>query len=217
MKNVAIAPSDLVYLWSDCRRCFADKVLSGVRRPGVFDHAYGMADKAMKRAFADVALVDLGVGPKFRVLAQNAWVRSVPVEFDALGISLTIGGAYDALVETEHGELFVVDYKTTNADEIALRKFRRQLAAYAFALEHPAAGPSIALDGHALLAYRPENFAYRARGVSGLYGKSAWIELPRDDEGFRTLLAEVAVVLAGGKPTSAASCAFCTYRRRESA
>ncbi len=217
MKNVVISPSDLVYLWSDCRRCFGEKVLSGVRRPGVFDPAYGMADKAMKRAFADVALVDLGVGPKFRVLAQNAWVRSAQVEFDALGVSLTVSGAYDALVETEHGEIFVVDYKTTNADEGALRKFRRQLAAYAFALEHPAQGPSIDVDGHALLAYRPENFAFRTRGLSGLYGRSAWVEIPRDDLAFSTLLTDVAESLARESLPSAPACAFCAYRKRASA
>ena len=151
------------------------------------------------------------------MLAQNAYVRSAFVAFEKLGVSLAIGGSYDALVETEHGEVFVVDYKTTNADEGALRKFRRQLAAYAFALEHPAAGPAIEIDGHALLAYRPENFAYRTRGLSGLYGRSAWIEIPRDDAAFGCLLADVAETLSHGLPAPSRACAFCAYRERVTA
>ena len=217
MRSVVVTPSDFAHLWTDCRRCFAEKALSGVRRPGVFDPAYGIADRAMKRAFADVALVDLGVGPRFRVLSQSVRVRSAPVEFERLDFALAIEGAYDALVETEHREVFVVDYKTTNLDELALRKYRRQLAAYAFALEHPAGGAAITVDGHALLAYRPENFAYRARGVSGLYGRSAWIEIPKDDGEFAWFLAEVASTLSKGIPDVARGCSFCAYRGRSSA
>ena len=82
---IRIAPSDLVHLYIDCARCFVQKVRHGVRRPGVFLDVYNVADRAMKTAFADASSepINLGVGPRFRVVAQGFWVASAPIPFPA--------------------------------------------------------------------------------------------------------------------------------------
>lgn len=215
MRNVAVNASDLVFLWDDCKRCFALQVLHGIRRPSVFqDETYSVADAAMKRAFADAIAVDLGVGPVFQVLSQGVHVRSTATDFPELDLSIRVEGVYDALVATEHSELAVVDYKTTTADELSLRRYWRQLAAYAHALEHPSLGAPVAVDIEAILAYRPAAFAYRVRGVSGLYGRTAWIELPRNRERFRSLLHEVAETIGACIPDASPACRYCAYRSR---
>ncbi len=213
VRNVIVNPTDLVFLWDDCRRCFALKLLYDIRRPSVFDdETYSLADAAMKRAFADALAVDLGVGPVFQVLSQGVRVRSAAVEFPDLDLSMRIEGVYDALVATEHGEIAVVDYKTTRADEFTLRRYWRQLAAYAFALENPSEGSPTSVDVEAILAYRPDAFAYRTGGLSGLYGRTAWIELPRNPARFLLLLQEVAETIAVCVPYASSRCRYCAYR-----
>ena len=213
---VSIAPADLVHLYRDCPRCFVQKVRHGVRRPGVFPDVYNVADRAMKTAFADAAAepVDLGVGPRFRVVAQGFRVKSAPIPFSRLGIALRFEGWIDALVRTTDDELFLVDYKTTKAQD-GLMTYRRQLAAYCFALENPwdARTMRYEIDGFALLVYRPYKFAYRNSGVAGLYGPSEWIELPRRDDLFLKFLEEMAALLSQRDlPAPSPGCAYCAYR-----
>jgi hypothetical protein len=214
--SVRIAPADLVHLYSECPRCFVQKVKHGVRRPGVFPDVYNVADRAMKAAFADAVEhpVDIGVGPRFRVIAQGFSVASATIPFPQHGISLRFEGSIDALVRTVDDEMFLVDYKTTNAQE-GLTRYRRQLAAYAWALENPA-DPRIApyvIDGFALLIYRPQKYAYRVSGVAGLYGRAEWLELPRRDDQFLGFLDGVAERLAQPRvPAASPDCMYCAYR-----
>lgn len=126
-------------------------------------------------------------------------------------------GSIDALVRTTDDELFLVDYKTTKASD-GLKRYRRQLAAYCFALENPwdARTMRYIIDGFALLVYHPHKFAYRESGVAGLYGPAEWIELPRRDDLFLSFLDDVASLLAQPQlPAPGAGCAYCVYRASE--
>ncbi len=91
----------------------------------------------MREALVRDEIIDLGVGPRFRVVAQGEWIESEPILFDAVGISISFAGKYDAVVVTENEEVFVVDYKTTTLDDFALAKFYPQLMAYVTAIELP--------------------------------------------------------------------------------
>jgi hypothetical protein len=69
------------------------------------------------------------------------------------------------------------------------------------------------VDGLALLVYRPHDFTYRSeRRISGLYGTTEWLEVPRDDAKFEKLLYRVAALLAGKEqPNPNSKCSFCAY------
>jgi hypothetical protein len=214
VRRFVVGPSQLGWLRADCERCFVREVAHGVRRPGGPPDAFNLADSAMKTFFdRGDAVHDLGVGPPFSIVAQGMHVESHPIGFDELDVELVLKGRLDALVQVGD-DLVVVDYKTTTKDELAPRTYAPQLQSYAFALEAPKEGqPPRIVDGLALLVYRPTSFACRPeRRVSGLYGPTEWIEVPRDDGAFLALLRRTAALLAGAEqPTPNPRCPFCQY------
>jgi len=217
MKRFIVGPSQLGWLRADCERCFVHEVAYGVRRPGGPPDAFNLADAAMKRRFDGGPEIqhDLGVGPPFTVIAQGLHVQSKPICFPEYEIELVIKGRLDALVRTvESAETLVVDYKTATRDELDTRTYAAQLQAYAMALEisHNEA-LSTAIDGLALLIYRPHAFTYRAdRRIAGLYGTSEWLEVPRDDFKFEGLLRRVAALLGGREQAQPnPKCGYCSY------
>ncbi len=214
--NYKIFPSDLTYLLNSCKRCFYDKVKHQFKPPANFSEHFTNADRAMRQALASHEIVDLGVGPKFRVVGQGQWVESKPIPFESAGITLSVAGKYDAIVVTEDNEVVVVDYKTTTLDDFALAKFAPQLMSYVTAIELPKneAEPLAYVDGIALLVFDPAHFAFNPRTKNcGLYGPTRWVELPRRQEAFDELLAGIAELLAHPEPPrSAPSCDICKLR-----
>ena len=217
LPNYRISPSDLTYLYKNCKRCFYDKVKHQFKPPSNFSEHFTNADRAMRQALTSNDVVDLGVGPKFRVISQGQWIESIPLGFEDAGISLTLAGKYDAVVVTQDDEIFVVDYKTTTLDDFALAKFGPQLMSYLTAIELPKAKDSMLpayVDGVALLVFDPYKFAFNARTKNcGLYGRTRWVELPRDEQAFDTLLKTVATLVAHPEPPrSEKTCDVCALR-----
>ena len=215
MRRINISPSHLGWLRADCERCLVREVAHGVRRPGGPPETYNLADRAMKTWFDDRhdADISLGVGPTFRVISQGQWVESRPLSFPDYDLEIVVRGKLDALIRTAD-ETIVVDYKTTTKGELAPRTYTAQLHAYAFALESPAGTTeAVKVDGLALLLYRPSLFSHRPeKGISGLYGPTEWLEVPRDDGSFHNLLARLAALAAGAiQPTPNPKCLFCIY------
>jgi hypothetical protein len=211
-----ISPTDLVYLWDDCKRCFYDKVKNGLELPRGFSPHFTNADRAMRKALDTTEIIDLGVGPRFRVVSQGEWVESKPMLFQKEGIRLSLRGQCDAIVVTEDEEIFVVDYKTTTQDDAALLKFRRQLSCYVMALESPASErrPPVRVDGMAVIVFDPSRFGVRQDDkVGGLSGKTRWVELPRRDDRYHQFLNEIAATLGSSVPPVAVdTCSVCRLR-----
>ena len=66
----------------------------------------------------------------------------------------------------------------------------------------------------ALLVFDPSKFAFNARTKNcGLYGRTRWVELPRDEQAFDTLLKTVATLVAHPEPPrSEKTCDVCALR-----
>ncbi len=84
LSHYRISPSDLVYLWEDCKRCFYDKYVHGFERPRSFSEHFTNTDRAMRRALPPGEKFDLGVGQAFRVLRSGRLGR---VEVDSLPLA----------------------------------------------------------------------------------------------------------------------------------
>ncbi len=215
-KRATISPSQIGWLRADCERCFVREVAHGIRRPGGPPDVYNLADGAMKRRFdGDPSTMhNLGIGPTFSILAQGLHVQSHPISFAAYDVELILKGRLDALVRTDNGKLLIVDYKTSSRDEIDARTYSPQLHAYALSLEMPQ-DPRLHhdIDGLALLVYRPKEYTYRAeRRVSGLYGQTEWVEVPRNDAKFLEQLRRVAALVTfAEQPIPNPRCAYCVY------
>jgi hypothetical protein len=218
--KVKIWAASLVQMWDECKRCFWRRYVLNERRPSDFGEVFDIADRAMRRRMANGGnggWVDIGVGPgEVRVHSQGAWVESEPIEFNDIGVTIILGGQYDAIVEDQAAEHHLLDYKTSARDEIELFRYRRQLDAYRFCLEHPNrdganAKAPLLIEEIGLLIYTPETFTFKG-GISGLFGPTRWIGFARNETAFTKHLSEVAMLLAHDEPFGDWECPWCRYR-----
>jgi hypothetical protein len=221
-----IAPSDLVYLWEECRQCFYakhrwEKPIGRRPRtpfPGVFGHI-----DQRTRDFYD----GKGTGwvspalPRGVLDCRKMVVRSAPVAAPGVAATGSLKGDTDCIVHFEDGSFGVIDFKTTDPDpeQLGRRRWDRQLAAYAYALEHPAveewAMAPVTATG--LLCFHPGPMSAqidKERGVATFLGFPAtWVPVPRDEAAFLDLMGEVLAVLAAPEaPAASSGCSFCAYR-----
>jgi hypothetical protein len=213
MRPITMGPSQLGFILADCERCFVREVRDGVRRPGMVPEIFNLADKAMKDEFGRRDLIDLetpGI-PRFKLLAQNCRVESTAIPFEALGVAVKLAGRLDALVETEDGRRFVVDYKTA-VKPVPVDRYRAQLGAYALALAWPRDGVEpVEVGGTALLVMHARHVGMRPNRL-GVYGEPEWIDIERDDVEMVELLRHAAALVAGAEqPRHRRDCAYCIY------
>ena len=206
-----IAPSDLVFLWEECRACFYRKVAQGQSRPsGPFPRLFSSIDAAMKRALVGARLEELTPGAPTGTLGDpDRWLCSSPLSIPGTDSQVVLRGRADLLLAREGDEEGVVDLKTASPHDAHIPLYGRQLHAYAWARELPARGRGGPVATLGLLAFVPTDFEPTAPGAN-LNGGFDWIEVPRDDEAFETFLRGVVEVLDhDGPPTPRPACPWC--------
>jgi hypothetical protein len=154
--------------------------------------------------------------PRGTVRFGQKCVRSHAIDVAISNATCTLSGRFDSVVEFDDGTYGVIDFKTSSARGEHIPLYSRQLHAYAYALEHPAAG-QLALTPITklgLLVFEPGSFVHRPDQTAHLAGKLTWIEVPRDDGAFLEFLQQVvAVVAQPAPPEPAPGCTWCGYRR----
>lgn len=175
-----------------------------------------IADAAMIGFLGSAEWVDIGCGPgQVHLYSAQQWVRSEPITF-ANRVEIVLVGRYDALLVEECGTLTLTDNKTSTKTDAHLRVYQRQLAAYAYALEHPARGSPLQVDEIALWVLSRSHFIARPKRM-GLYGPTRWISFARRDNAFLRLLEGAAQILDAPEPYSSARCAWCVYQTGDGA
>jgi hypothetical protein len=217
-----LSPSDFAFLWDECKRCFYLKVVLGFARPAQpFPRIFGIIDLAMKKCYEGTRSEEMAPGaPAGRVKFGDGWVQSEPMGFPGGTAQCHIRGIYDTVIELDSGGFAVADFKTTAVRPASLRKYSRQLHAYALALEKPAPGmPAMApVERLGLLVYEPSGFslgenASPQRRSAALGGSVTWIEVKRDMDAFIAWLGTVLAVLEQPIPPPAdTECKMCQYR-----
>ena len=78
---IKLSPSDLTFLWDECKRCFYLKYVHGITRPAApFPGIFGKIDRLMKEYYEGRPTADLDPTlPAGRVRFGEKWVESVPV------------------------------------------------------------------------------------------------------------------------------------------
>jgi len=211
VKPWTLSPSDFAFLWDDCKRCFYRKVVCRQPRPrSPFPSVFGKIDRAMKEHYLGERAETAAKGMPAGVIGGgDRWVKSAPVALPGCSRPVVIRGQVDVLVDCDDGSLGVVDFKTTVPRADHLATYSRQLHAYAWALEHPAGGLPAPVSSLGLLCFLPETFDARGRRA-GLFGALEWIEIPRNEEGFRRFLHDVLDVLEGPTPPPPTKdCSWC--------
>ena len=206
-----LSPTDLTFLWDECPSCFYNKVVLKQPRPRApFPKVFGRIDRAMKDFYLGEEAEVVVPGTLPGVIGRaNQWVKSGPIALPGCSAACCIRGRVDVLVDCDDGTTGVVDFKTSEPGTDHLEKYARQLHAYAWALERPAAGTALTVSTLGLLCFEPT--AFLGVGAAGaLTGDVVWIPVERDDAAFSAFLSDVGSVLEAPEPPAPApNCAWC--------
>ncbi len=219
-----LSPSDFAFLWEQCKRCFHLKVTRGIRQPsmpmaGIFKRIEGLQMDFYNGRPASEVSPDLPAGV---IRCGERWVESEVIRPPGRRSGCYVVGKLDSLLEFEDKTWGVLDFKTTETKGDHLALYGRQLNAYAYALEHPAAAPR-ALKGRpaalspvsrvGLLCFEPTRLVQPAAGRHSYEGEVKWIELEKDEGKLLGFFEEVLALLEGLPPPPAPDCGWCQYVR----
>src|SRR3989338_5321856 len=180
--NFKLSPSDLTYLYDGCKFCFWLRVRHGIAQPsmpmpGIFSAIAGRqksfyADRRTQEFCPDL--------PPGKVILGEKWVESKELA-NLSGHSCYIKGKFDAVVEFDDGAYGVIDFKTASPTDEKAAMYGRQLHAYTYALEHPAAGALhlAPVKKLGLIFFEPDAFEQQNLERQIFSGKVVWIEVAR--------------------------------------
>lgn len=212
-----LSPSDLTFLWEECPRCFYLKVARNYRRPAApFPSIFNRIDRLMKGFFEGMPAPEMAEElPDGMVKFGGLWVTSQTTHLPGRSTGFFIRGTFDTVIEFSDGSYGVVDFKTSQAKPEHVDFYSRQLHAYAYALEHPAAGalklaPVTCLG---LLVVEPVHMDRTPDGRIAYLGDVTWQEITKDEAGFLEFMDGVIALLeAGDLPDPSPDCSYCQYR-----
>lgn len=216
-ENWKLSPSDLTFLWDECKRCFYLKVRHNFKRPAApFPKVFGTIDLLMKDIYLGQSTQKISPDlPEGKSIMSGRWVTSEPCGFGCHENTVFISGIFDTLVQFDDGAYGIVDFKTTKPSPGQVAFYSRQLHAYAFALEHPAPGKLSfqPIERLGLLCFDPSRMHEDPKATLSLSGPATWVECPLDKDGFIKFLVEVLNLLEQSEPPGAnPDCQFCAYR-----
>jgi hypothetical protein len=214
---VRLAPSDLTFLWEECRRCFWLKARGVLKRPsGPFPKVFTRLDQQTKDLYfgkgSQEIAADLRPG---RIAFGDRCVRSAPLEVPGHRAPVVLAGRIDTALAFDDGTYGVIDFKTSEPRDEHVPFYGRQLHCYALALENPAAGALrlSPVSELGLVCVEPEAMIALDEGVA-YKAQAHFVRVPRDDHMFLAFLSQVLFVLERPEPPEASpGCAYCTYLR----
>lgn len=138
--NWKLAPSDLTFLYEECRYCFYLKVRGIVNRPRTpMPKIFTTIDVAMKRYLNGQHTDALAIGmPAGTFTYAERWVESSPLGVPGCSSTFSVPGRFDNVLQLDHFGLGLVDLKTCHRRDEHVPLYGRQLHCYAAALENPA-------------------------------------------------------------------------------
>lgn len=226
MKTYYVTPSDITFLWSDCPRCFYQKVAQGIHRPSSpFPKIFNRIDRAMKDCYVNKNMREFSEDfPDAVFKYPDQWVQSKPLVVAGKDIQIVFRGKIDGLLEyNELGDngmpiVGVPDLKTTEVDDNVTPMYGLALHTYAYCLENPAEGEFSAqnVDKLGLIVFEPGTYEHTCGEEPKLNGIHYWIEFEKDMESFRTWMKTLAKVLSQDSPPAATtSCGYCNLLEKK--
>lgn len=212
---VKLAPSDLTFLWEECRRCFWLKARGVLKRPSApFPKIFTRLDNQTKDFFygkrAEEMSVQLNPG---RVAFGDRWVRSAALRVPGHTAEVTLAGRIDTALAFDDDSYGIIDFKTAEPRAEHVPFYGRQLHAYVLAAENPALGALELQPVSQLgLLYIEPVAMVGLEGDVAYKGESHFLEIERDDDAFFAFLSQVLYLLERPEPPAPApKCSFCTY------
>ena len=214
--NYKISPSDLTFSYAGCKRCFYLKTVYGIVPPSIpIPSIFSKIAALLKNHYQGKHTSELHAAlPPGIVSHGEKNVRSQLIQLPTHQTTCYISGRFDIVVSFEDGTYGIIDFKTSNPSQESANLYRRQLHAYAYALEHPAT-KALALSPVTklgLLYFYPESIDQQ--NIERLFYEAeiAWVEIEKDEPGFLRFIDEVLDWLELPEaPDHSPNCPWCNY------
>ena len=214
--NYKLSPSDLTFAYKGCKRCFYLKVVKGIAQPSIpLPSIFTKIAGLLKDHYDGKHTSELHVAlPRGTVSHSEKRVRSQSIQTANHDSTCYISGRFDIVISFDDGTYGIIDFKTGNPSKESANLYRRQLQAYAYALEHPvpnalSLSPVTKLG---LLYFYPSEVSQH--NIEKLFygAEITWIEIEKDEQGFLNFIDNVLDVLELlGVPEHSPNCQWCGY------
>lgn len=206
-----IAPSDLTFGLSTCKRCLWIKYWFKVTMPGQFPLVKPLS-QSQEEHFRRASMQDIDPSLAPGVVKQwGQWVKSAPIKIEGKESHFKILGIYDLLAHYEDGSVGIIDCKVSDSDRDNGAFYAPQLEAYAYALENPEKGKPFPVSSMGLLVWRLAGVNQSSDGAYGFGVTQHYIPVERNQEQFQDLIKDLIDVIEGDLPNAGAECQTCNY------
>ncbi len=214
--NYKLSPSDLAFLYEGCKRCYYLKVVHGISQPSIpLPAIFSRMAALLKEYYDGKSTKELHPDlPPGRVMYAERYVQSNPIRLAGHNATCFIKGRFDIVVEFEDKTYGVIDFKTGKPNEESLDLYKRQLHAYAYALENPAPGTLklSPITKMGLLYFYPSKIDQESVESLSYQAQIHWEEIPKDKGWFLEFVDEVLDVLESPQPPAPSpNCQWCGY------
>lgn len=211
-----IAPSDLTFGFSTCKRCIWIKYQHSFELKKDFPLVKSLStfqEEYFRRA--PMSALDPSL-PSGTVKQWGQWVKSKNIVINGVETQWKLRGIYDLLGHYDDGSVGVVDCKVSDSDRDSGDFYAPQLEAYAYTLENPLSGKAFPVKTMGLLIWklagvaqtRPNEFVSNEMGFGV---NQHYVSVERDPERLQKLLEEFITVIEGDFPDSGPECHACNY------
>lgn len=213
-----ITPSEMTFLYEDCKHCFVNRVKYGIDRPSIpIPGIFSIIASLQKEYYADKRTESFCPElPPGKVVLGEKWIQSKPISFEGTESTCYIKGRFDVVMELDDGTYLIGDFKTGNPSEEKTEMYGRQLHAYIYSLEHPEEG-SLSLGPitkSGLLYFTPDKYDQVDVTRQILEGDLTWIEVERNDDNFLQFMKDIVILLDGeSPPLDPDNCNWCKFRK----
>ena len=211
-----IAPSDLTFGLSTCKRCLWLKYWFKFDLKKEFPLVKPLAD-SQEEHFRRASMQDIDPSLKPGVVKQwGQWVKSAPITINGFETRWKILGIYDLLGHYTDGTVGIIDCKVSDSDRDNGPFYAPQLEAYAHARESPDRGKPFPVASMGLLIWKLAGVTETAQSElashsQGFGVKQVYVPVERDAARFQSILEELITTIEGGMPDSGPECNVCNY------
>lgn len=206
-----IAPSDLTFGLSTCKRCLWIKYWFKITMPGQFPLVKPLST-AQEEHFRRASMPDLDPSLAPGVVKQwGQWVKSQPIVINGKETGFQILGIYDLLAHYDDGSVGIIDCKVSDSDRDNAQFYSPQLEAYAYALENPDKGKAFPVSSMGLLVWKLAGVTPTVDGAHAFGVTQHYLPVERDTKTFNELIANLIDVIYGDFPDAGENCQTCTY------
>lgn len=211
-----IAPSDLTFGFSTCKRCIWIKYWFSFELKKDFPLVKSLST-FQEEHFRRVPMPALDPSlPAGTVKQWGQWVKSKNIVINGLESQWKLRGIYDLLGHYDDGTVGIIDCKVSDSERDSGDFYAPQLEAYAYTLENPLSGKVFPVKTMGLLIWklagvaetRPNEFVSNEMGFGV---NQVYLPVERDPARLAALLEEFITVIDGDEPAAGENCHACNF------